>query len=435
MVPLYNACSKKQLRKKFLNKYSKRDIENTLADFDKVAQKSKPIKYKKSNITYKCLHNALDAIKIYITDSCNLNCKYCFLPDQLKRKHMGNMTEAVAQQVIDFTLKHISLKEISITFCGGEPLLNYKTLKLIIDACETNAKKNKRKFYYSLTTNGTLLCQEIINYFTKNKVNLTISLDGNKTAHDASRKFSNGKGSHEHIINMLNKLQLSNKRYFKKYVSFITVITPQNPNYLDRYKYFNNLGITNVDYDLVAETSDFKLSDKEKKTINANRNQFDTFLAHEIILGNFKKINYEMPYSKVIEQIMFPQKAILPCSVGIDVIAIDVDGTIYPCAPFVGNLNFSIGHITEGVDFNKTFSFYNKQNIVTKKCYNCWALHFCPSWLCLYALSKENNGLKKPSEKECRSIRDWALRGLKFYIKTHRQNPKSFINWSKHIEL
>jgi len=144
-----------------------------------------------------------------VTQKCNLRCKYCiyggFYPNQ--RSHSNKeINFETARNAIDYIfdlVKKNYRQEIIIGFYGGEPLLNFKTVKKIVKyATEIFTNRAVR---FTMTTNGTLLSNEIINYIIRNNFRILVSLDGPKKIHDSKRIFKNGKGSYEIIINNLKK--------------------------------------------------------------------------------------------------------------------------------------------------------------------------------------------------------------------------------------
>ena len=170
---------------------------------------------------YMCQH-----LMLQVTQQCNLRCEYCAYSGMYDNRVHSNkrMTFALAKRSIDFFIDHSrESKRVTFGFYGGEPLLEFSLIKQCIEYIENQMEG--KEIHYAITTNGTLLNDEIGEYFAKHNISLAISLDGSKKEHDLHRKFRNGKGSFDVIMNNIKRIKERYPEYGKNIV-FVPVVTP-----------------------------------------------------------------------------------------------------------------------------------------------------------------------------------------------------------------
>lgn len=152
----------------------------------------------------------IGSIDLNVTHGCNMACKYCYgsyggNPSWIGNKYrygsqQGKMSKETAEKSIQFLIKESgNIKNLSVIFFGGEPLMNIELIKHMINYCRQQEKEYDKKFNLSFATNGTLLTEKLLNYFLENNINIQISIDGSKAIHDIQRCFSNGEGTYDTI--------------------------------------------------------------------------------------------------------------------------------------------------------------------------------------------------------------------------------------------
>ena len=156
----------------------------------------------------------LKTLILHLTDACNLNCRYCYQAEwDLKHRKKKVMRLDVACRAVDFLSDHAGeLEEVVLVFFGGEPLLNFKVIPEVVDyACQKASRKGK-KINFAITTNGTLLTEEIIDFFQDKNIGVTVSIDGFEKVHDRYRRFPDGSPSYgillpkiKHLLNHSEK--------------------------------------------------------------------------------------------------------------------------------------------------------------------------------------------------------------------------------------
>lgn len=334
-------------------------------------------------------NNKISSITLMLMQGCNLACKYCF-GDEGTYKNIGSMDLNTAKKSIDFLIENSPSNRVNLIFFGGEPLLRFDLIKKIVNYCKEIENASEFKFYYSMTTNGTLLNNEINNFIIENKINTMISIDGNKD-HNSDRVYPNGKSAYKDIIDKTSYLR------DKGILSARATITPKNLDIVKVFEHLNDLNFRDIPIsaaDNILDENEYKeYIDENIKLIN----QFRTYISNGQI-DTAKKI--KMIY-RVLKQIHFSQKQSYPCGAAINSVAIDINGDIYPCHRFVSYDKFKIGnvffnHVDNTHFVNKVFDYSTKFT----ECESCVAKHFCRCG-CPYE-NHENTGIiNRPSIRQC----------------------------------
>ncbi|AGF55622.1 uncharacterized protein B0P06_000273 [Clostridium saccharoperbutylacetonicum] len=334
----------------------------------------------------------LNTITLQITQQCNLRCKYCvYSGDYDTRTHSNKMmTIEVAKRSIDFLINNsIDSNMLNIGFYGGEPLLRYDFIKECIEYAENKAEGKEISF--QITTNATLITPEIVSYFERHNVFLTISLDGNKEAHDKNRVFAtSGCGSFDVIIKNLGEIKKSFPKYFSK-ILFNTVIDPKNDfsctnNFFTNYETIKDSTISTnlINYNY----SKIHVDKNEDFIINWEYELFKLFLYK---LGELSKkhiTKLQDAYFASIKMTLFDRGVTNlrqrkahpggPCIPGIQRLFVNTDGVFYPCERVSEKSEImKIGNIEDGFDIEKIYKLLNIGKITQDQCKNCYAFYFC----------------------------------------------------------
>lgn len=347
----------------------------------------------------------LSTISMFLTNNCNLRCKYCYEKNQHK---ISNMSEAVAKASIDFLLDMIDDNASpTISLFGGEPLLNTDLIEFIYNYIRKQKKANNYRF--SITTNGTIMNDEIYSLLNKLGIKIMLSLDGSKEKQDANRKFENGVGSYD-------KIKSNIEQYLQSDLFNIVIrntITKSDINYKDTYDFFKKIGFKNL-ISIPISTNDQieKLSDDDISKLIANCKMIaeevvnDIMGAEEILKANF--FNFGQLYRKMGDTY---------CGAGIRSIAIDTNGDIYHCHRFVGDNNYKLGNIVEGVDkndiINMQMEYYNRLNKLCD-CKDCWAFNLCRGG-CMHENLMEGNSINKTNHMLCNLRKAWYEISIALY--------------------
>lgn len=304
-----------------------------------------------------------------------------------------------------------------IGFYGGEPLLEFDLIK----ECVSYAKRrcNGKQLYYNLTTNGTLVTKEIVEFFLENNVLMMFSLDGPKEIHDLSRRSSSNQGSFEKLLSNIKMIKEEYPEYFSKKVSFNTVLNPERSySCVSDYISGEELLKNNVFMSSLINTHNSK-----KRTQVSER--FMEELRYEEFLLLLSKIEQypkeklsplSRPRGMELDSLRFeknligreriPQKAHHggPCVPGNYRIFVDVDGNFYPCERVSETSEeMKIGNLKEGIDKKQVIKIMNIEKLTEKECHNCWAYDYCN--VCAANLDTSTSDPKRALLEECKSIR------------------------------
>lgn len=348
---------------------------------------------------------------LQVTQQCNLRCKYC----AYSGVYEGNRTHAnkkmsfeTAKKAIDFLLEHsLENSEVIIGFYGGEPLLEFRLIKecvkYVYEKCEG------KKIVFSITTNATLLKDEIAKFIVENKFAVGISLDGSKKEHDISRKFPNGEGSFDIVMENLKNLQKQYPDYVNKYINIMTTVNPymnlgcvleffSTDKFLkDKSIMFNNMVPTNLKEEVSYAESYFQV-----------RN-FEYVKALFYLVGKLEKKYVSQLMTSSIDKTMKLRRALHkrnslgnvehhggPCMPGILRLFVRYDGSLFPCERVNEELEYyRIGTLDKGFDLQKMGELLNFGKITEKECKECWNFQRC--LMCSNEIEME--GEKKPTKK------------------------------------
>lgn len=380
------------------NKYHK----NYFMDFVKLYNQNKIINIKENNIF---LNYPIKNIMLNVSQNCNMKCIYCYGDDGT----YGNkklMPYTIARKSIEFIESQEGLKKdeiINITFFGGEPLLNYEVIYELVEFIRLNKIRAK----FGITTNGTLLNDEIIEFLIKNNFSITISFDGPLKIQNRNRPLINGDESYNLVIENIKKI--INKNY--NFSIRCTLVKGTKINLI--LDYFKKLGIKNVmycsaysnkkeinysDYDYINLIEQLNRYYKKIKTINdLNFNLIKSEIRDFLNIINFSKLSY---YN---------------CGIGKGYASIDVDGNIYSCHRFINNNYFKIGDIFNGFDIDSRKKYFEYDIDKLKICKECWARYICGG-TCFYGNHIFNNDIYKINKNECSHKMDIIERAFHIYL-------------------
>ena len=342
-------------------------------------------------------NNGVKALCLNIAHDCNLACEYCFASKGDYNSNRALMTEEVACKALDFLANHSgSRKNIEVDFFGGEPLLNFDVVKKAVAYGREIEKQGKKKFHFTITTNGTLLNEEIIDYINENMDNVVISLDGRKKVNDAMRYDRGGHGSYERIVSFARKIV--EKRNGKQYYIRGT-FTAKNLDFAEDVFHIANLGFKEVSVEPVVGTgSELHLKEEHIPTILDEYDKLAKMYLDYIAEGKelkFYHFNINLYGGPCVH------RRVLACGAGFEYLAVSPEGHLYPCHQFVGQEEFIIGTVDEGIQNYHMAKHFRNCNIMTKKeCKGCWAKYFC-SGGCHANAYFSNSDIYIPNELAC----------------------------------
>ncbi len=326
-----------------------------------------------TELTFQPLTNKF-SITLNVAQSCNLRCRYCYVEKAPTGSRGSLMSEATAKKGIDFILSFDELESLGVSFYGGEPLLNYPVVKSAMQYASRRAEEiGLEDVEFHITTNGTLLSDEILDFFKNYNINVLISLDGPPEVHDSKRIFPNGDGTHQIVLKNLKNLLATEGIH---HVSASAVITKDH-RLRDAYEYLSQFDFKDVKISYVRyqDGGEFALSESQKQLYLKDMREIAKDCLEKISRGERPPYyNFE---TKILQLWKGSRKRYF-CPAGIRRFGISPKGDIHPCGVAAAQGIHRIGDVHTGLYAEKTKRFLQKISLENREeCTNCWARYLC----------------------------------------------------------
>ena len=370
--------SKEDILKKYSKSYSKEAIEEAYKELMLLKKEEMlftPDLYEDFVPAFMEREPVVKALCLHVAHDCNLACKYCFAGEGEYHGERGMMSLEVARQSIDFIIENSKHRNnIEIDFFGGEPLMNFEVVKGTVAYAKQREKETGKNFRFTITTNGVLLNDEIIDYLNENMSNVVLSLDGRPEVNDRMRPTPNGKGSYEMILPKFKKLV--EKRKGKQYYVRGT-FTHHNLDFAEDVKHITGAGFKEVSVEPVVAPNHMAYALKEND-IQRICKEYEA-LAKYIIKETKEGTHFNFFHFMIdLEGGPCVHKRLAGCGSGTEYLAVTPNGDLYPCHQFVGLDEFKMGDVKSGVTNQQMRSLFEKCNVYSKEeCRNCWAKLHC----------------------------------------------------------
>ena len=315
------------------------------------------------------------ALCLHVAHDCNLACRYCFAEEGEYHGRRGLMSFETGKKALDFLVKSSGLrKNLEVDFFGGEPLMNWEVVKQLVAYGRSIEKENNKKFRFTLTTNGILLNDEILEFLNREMGNVVLSIDGRKEVNDHMRPFRGGQGSYDTIVPKF--LKVAESRNQENYYVRGTY-THFNTDFAKDVLHLADLGFKQISVEpVVAEDSEeYALRDEDVEKLCG---QYDE-LAREMIKRKKEGNGFNF-FHFMIDLSGGPcvYKRLSGCGSGSEYLAVTPWGDLYPCHQFVGQEEFCIGNVDDGILNTEITGSFAKCNVYTKEsCKNCFAKYYC----------------------------------------------------------
>ena len=315
------------------------------------------------------------ALCLHIAHTCNLNCEYCFASQGKYHGERAVMSFEVGKRALDFLIENSgSRRNLEVDFFGGEPLMNFEVVKQLVAYARSIEKEKGKNFRFTLTTNGLLINDDVIDFANRECANVVLSLDGRKEIHDRYRVDYAGNGSWERIVPKFQKLveARGHKDYYMR-----GTFTHANPDFLEDIKQMLDLGFTELSMEpVVCAEGDASALTQEDLPIVLE--QYEKLA--ELMLERDKAGKPFTFYHYMIDLKGGPciYKRISGCGSGTEYMAVTPWGDLYPCHQFVGEEKFKLGDIWNGVTNKDTQDEFAACNVYARPdCADCWAKLYC----------------------------------------------------------
>ena len=315
------------------------------------------------------------ALCLHVAHVCNLNCSYCFASQGKYHGERGLMSYEVGKRALDFLVENSGpRRNLEVDFFGGEPLMNFGVVKDLVKYARSIEKEKNKNFRFTLTTNGMLIDDDVIDFANREMSNVVLSLDGRKEVHDRFRVDYSGKGSFDTIVPKFQKLV--EKRGGKNYYMRGT-FTHRNPDFLEDIKTMLDLGFRELSMEPVvcAETDASALTKEDLPLILSQYEKLGELMIDKRRAGDpftFYHYMIDLQGGPCI------YKRISGCGSGTEYMAVTPWGELYPCHQFVGEESYSLGNIWDGVtNLEKQCEFKECNVYAREDCRDCWAKLYC----------------------------------------------------------
>lgn len=372
------------------SKYPPWEIEEAWDEIKKL-QEEKLLFAPELNVELKPSVLEVKSLCLFVSHACNLNCRYCFAR---KEETPGgvHMPVEIGKKAVDFLLESGDGRYREIDFFGGEPLLNYPLIEYVVYYAREKGRERGKEFTFTLTTNTTLLNDEIIDFLNKENISVILSHDGRPRVHNHMRGGEKGEGSCDLVLNK-SRMLLEGRKYRNYYIR--GTYTGYNLDFSNDVRYLLEQGFDSISLEPVVAGEDEGFALKEKDLIVLEK-EYDR-LVEMFLEGREKgKPFHFYHFSLDLEKGPCLYKRLSGCGAGVEYLAVAADGTLYPCHQFMGEGEFYMGNLNEKPfqlrkDIGERLFFASRRR---EDCLSCWARYLC-GWGCAASVYFQTGSLVK----------------------------------------
>ena len=319
--------------------------------------------------------DVIKALCLHVAHTCNLNCAYCFASQGRYHGERALMSFDVGKQALDFLIDHSGTRtNLEVDFFGGEPLMNWEVVKQLVEYARSVEKARGKNFRFTLTTNGMLIDDDVIEFANREMSNVVLSLDGRKEIHDRARVDYHGQGSYDRVVPKFQKLVKARggKNYYMR-----GTFTHANPDFTRDVFHMADLGFTELSMEPVVCAPDDPAA-LTPDDLEIVKRQYE-LLAVDMLRRERegRPITF---YHYMLDLTGGPclYKRISGCGSGTEYMAVTPTGDLYPCHQFVGEEAYKLGDIWNGVTENAVREQFRACNAYARpECADCWARLYC----------------------------------------------------------
>lgn len=383
IIELYKEKSPEEIADFITNKYADEnitpdDVFECIEDVKALEEKGKlftPDTYENMAFDFKNRNTVIKALCLHVAHTCNLNCEYCFASQGKYHGERALMSLETGKRALDFLIENSGTRRnLEVDFFGGEPLMNWEVVKELVAYAREQEKIHNKNFRFTLTTNGILIDDDVIDFCNKEMSNVVLSLDGRKEVHDRLRKDYLGRGSYDIIV---PKFQEFVRRRGDKSYYIRGTFTHANTDFTNDIFHMADLGFKELSMEPVVCAPD-DASALTESDLPVLFEQYE-ILAKEM-LKRQKEGNSFTFYHYMLDLTHGPciYKRISGCGSGTEYMAVTPAGELYPCHQFVGDKKYLLGNIYDGVTNKEIQNEFKLCNAYARKeCADCWAKLYC----------------------------------------------------------
>ncbi len=377
IIALYEQFNRDEIVKK-LPEYPKSEIIEACEEIEALKEAGQLFTediYQDAIIDFKKRKTVVKALCLHIAHDCNLACKYCFAGEGEYHGARSLMSYETGKKALDFLIANSGNRvNLEVDFFGGEPLMNFQVVKDLVAYGRSKEKEYHKKFRFTLTTNGILLDDDVMEFANKEMANVVLSIDGRKEVHDFMRPTRNGKGSYDLIIDKFKKM--AEKRNQTDYYVRGT-FTHYNLDFSKDVLHLADLGFKQISAEPVVAPDEQSYAIKEED-LPKLLEEYD-ILAREMVKRQKAGKGFHF-FHFMIDLTGGPclYKRLSGCGSGTEYLAVTPWGDLYPCHQFVGIEEFKLGNVDTGIEKKELVDEFKLCNVYAKdKCKDCFARFYC----------------------------------------------------------
>ena len=344
-------------------------------ELEKTGQLFAPDIYQDYVFDFKKRSTVVKALCLHIAHDCNLACRYCFAEEGEYHGRRALMSFEVGKKALDFLVANSGSRvNLEVDFFGGEPLMNWDVVKQLVEYGRSLEKPNNKRFRFTLTTNGVLLNDEILEFANKEMSNIVLSIDGRKEINDRMRPFRGGQGSYDIIVPKFQKVAES-RNQTNYYVR--GTFTHNNLDFSKDVLHLADLGFEQISVEpVVAKPEDsYAITEEDIPVLKEEYDRLAQAMLQRKKDGkpfNFFHFMIDLQGGPCVA------KRLSGCGSGTEYLAVTPWGDLYPCHQFVGNEAFLMGNVEEGIVREDIRDEFKCCNVYAKeKCKKCFAKFYC----------------------------------------------------------
>ncbi|MCR4605509.1 MAG: thioether cross-link-forming SCIFF peptide maturase [Eubacterium sp.] len=375
-----------------------RDIFDALSEMEKNGTLYAKDDFKEGVLDFKKRQTVVKALCLHIAHACNLRCTYCFAGEGEYHGDRSLMSYEVGAKALDFLVANSgSRRNLEVDFFGGEPLLNFDVVKRLVAYGRELEKKHDKHFRFTLTTNGVLIDDDVIEFVNKEMDNVVLSVDGRKEIHDRMRPYHDGRGSYDDIIEKFKKVAESRnqERYYVR-----GTFTHYNTDFVKYVLSLADQGFEQISVEPVVAGPEepYAITEDDIPVICEGYDE----LAKEMLKREKEGRGFTF-FHYMLDLTGGPcvYKRLAGCGSGTEYLSVTPWGDLYPCHQFVGEEKFCIGNVDEGIKNTELVDEFKLCNVYAKpECRDCFAKFFC-SGGCAANAYHAHGSILKPYETGC----------------------------------
>lgn len=378
VVMLWESLNQEEIFDKLKGRYDGEELSEAIEEVAALVKEGELFtkdQYEGYVSDFKKRPTVVKALCLHIAHDCNLACKYCFAEEGEYHGRRALMSFEVGKAALDFLIANSdSRRNLEVDFFGGEPTLNFQVVKDLVAYGREQEKLHNKNFRFTLTTNGVLLSDEIMEFANKEMANVVLSIDGRKEVNDNMRPFRGGQGSYDVIVPKF--LKFAESRNQENYYVRGT-FTHHNLDFSKDVLHLADLGFKQISVEPVVakETESYAIKEEDLPRLLEEYDILAAEMAKRKKEGNpFTFFHFMID----LEGGPCVAKRLSGCGSGTEYLAVTPWGDFYPCHQFVGNEDFCMGNVKTGITRTDIRDSFKSCNVYAKeKCRECFARFYC----------------------------------------------------------